>query len=418
MQTEFISTHLGSYKSIIDSAIADLRDNQVLERIWNHDNTVWKPDPAEITNRLGWLRIAEKMKTAVPQINTFVDTVRLEGYKDVLLLGMGGSSLAPGVFRKAFGVKDGYLDLGVLDSTDPGVVQNLAQHLDFSTTLFIVATKSGGTVETLSFFKYFYNQVVDTLGENEAGSHFIAITDPGSKLGSIAREHNFRETFLNDPNIGGRYSALSYFGLVPAALVGIDISKLIDRALTMASNDELGGYLGTIMGVLARESRDKITFIISDSIRSFGDWVEQLIAESTGKEGKGILPIVNEPLEKPEVYGSDRLFVNLKLKNDTSFVKGLNALKDAGHPIVELNLRDLYDLGGQLFLWELATAIAGYFLKINPFDQPNVESAKVLARKMVAAYIENGLLPEGKTSPNRPKLLQKFLEQSKPGDYI
>jgi transaldolase/glucose-6-phosphate isomerase len=418
MQTTTIGFYPGNYQSDIDSGLEDLKVNEIISRIWNLDHTVWKPDSTEITNRLGWLRIAEVMKSAVPQIKAFVDLVRSDGYLNVLLLGMGGSSLAPEVFRKTFGFKDGYLDLAALDSTDPGAVWFHAEQLDYSKTLFIVATKSGATVETLSFFKYFYNQVADELGENHAGMHFTAITDPGSQLVSIAQKYRFRDTFLNDPNIGGRYSALSYFGLIPAALIGVDINRLLDSAVEMASQDELAANLGAILGVLAQEKRDKITFLISTPIQSMGDWLEQLIAESTGKEGKGILPIVNEPLGKPENYGDDRLFINIKFKADTSLEPGLEALKDAGHPVVEIAINDIYDLGGQFFLWEFATAIAGYFLKINPFDQPNVESAKILARKMVDTYKENGMLPEITATHIKPELLQEFLEQSKPGDYI
>ncbi len=418
MQQKIIKPFLGSYQTLINSGLKELKDNQILDRIWNLDHTIWKQDPDEITNRLGWLNIAEEMKQAIPQINSFVDSVRSEGYKNTLLLGMGGSSLAPEVYRKTCGVMVGYLDLAVLDSTDPGVVHHYSKSLDYSKTLFIVATKSGGTVETLSFFKYFYNQVVEALGVVDAGSHFIAITDPGSTLESLAHEYNFREVFLNNPNIGGRYSALSYFGLVPAGLIGVDINNILDSANKMSSEGELVSNLGAVMGVLSQTKRDKITFFISSPIQSFGDWVEQLIAESTGKEGKGILPIVNEPLERPEVYANDRIFINLNYKNDHKFVDGLNALRNAGHPILEIYLNDLYDLGGQFFLWELATAVAGYFLKINPFDQPNVESAKVLARKMVASYMENGVLPEKKEHPLQPELLHNFMQQSQPGDYI
>jgi glucose-6-phosphate isomerase len=418
MQTTSIDFYPGNYQSAIDSGLEDLKVNKIINRIWNLDHTVWKPDSTEIANRLGWLRISEVMKSAVPQIRAFVDSVRSDGYLNVLLLGMGGSSLAPEVFRKTFGYKEDYLDLAVLDSTDPGAVQAHGERLDYSKTLFIVATKSGGTVETLSFFKYYYNQVAKELGKNKAGMHFTAITDPGSQLVSIAQKYRFRETFLNDPNIGGRYSALSYFGLIPAALIGLDINRLLDSALDKPTHDELAANLGATLGVLAQGERDKITFLISPPIQSLGDWLEQLIAESTGKEGKGILPVVKEPLGKPEDYGNDRLFINIQYKADSSFESGLEALKDAGHPVVEIAINDLYDLGGQFYLWELATAITGYFLKINPFDQPNVESAKVLARKMVNTYKENGMLPEIPTTHLGPELLHEFLEGSKPGDYI
>ncbi|MCK4470808.1 MAG: glucose-6-phosphate isomerase, partial [Anaerolineae bacterium] len=255
-----------------------------------------------------------------------------------------------------------------------------------------------------------------------------AITDPGSRLVDIAQRHNFRATFLNDPNIGGRYSALSYFGLVPAALVGVDLETLIHRALTMACNcdscncpiagDNNGARLGAIIGALAQAGRDKVTLVTSPAIASFGDWVEQLIAESTGKEGKGILPVVGEPLGPPDVYGGDRLFVYLRLEGDDTHDAAIQALEDAGHPVVRLRLNDLYDLGGQFFLWETATAVAGHRLGINPFDQPDVEAAKVLARRMVAEYQEKGVLPGGESAPLTAGVLNEFLAQAQAGDYV
>jgi transaldolase/glucose-6-phosphate isomerase len=425
-----MTANLGSTQAAVDAALAEIKSQQVMDRIWAHDHTVWKPHPTEITNRLGWLHAAEIMSEDAQCIDALVEDVRAAGYTHALLLGMGGSSLAPEVFRHTFGVKDGYLDLAVLDSTDPGAVLAHAGRLDLTKTLFIVATKSGGTVETLSFFKFFYNRIVDALGVEEAGEHFVAITDPGSKLADLAREYDFRATLLNDPNIGGRYSALSYFGLVPAALVGVDVETLLDRALTMACNCEscncpvegnnLCARLGAVMGELAKAGRDKITLITSPHIVSFGNWVEQLIAESTGKEGKGILPVVGEPVGRPDAYGDDRLFVYLRLDGSTGLTTNgstrvdahdaaVQALEDAGHPVVRLRLNDLYDLGEQFFLWEMATAVAGHRLSINPFDQPNVEVAKVLARKMVAEYTETGVLPRGESAPLTAEALNEFL---------
>jgi glucose-6-phosphate isomerase len=355
--------------------------------------------------------------------------LQTEGYTHALLLGMGGSSLAPEVFRKTFGVGAGGLDLAVLDSTDPGSILARASQLDLSKTLFIVATKSGGTTETLSFFKYFYNQVVEAVGVGKAGEHFIAITDPGSKLVEIAQTYSFRTTFLNDPNIGGRYAALSYFGMIPAALVGVDVEKLLDRSLTTRCNcescncavegDNESALLGAIMGELAKAGRDKITIVTSPAIASFGDWVEQLIAESTGKGGHGILPVVGEPLGNPDVYANDRLFVYLRLASDETHDAAIQALADAGHPVVWLHLDDVYDLGGQFFLWEMATVVAGYRLQINPFDQPNVESAKILARQMVDEYMENGQLPPGEFAALTKDALDSFLDNSvSSGSYI
>jgi len=417
---------LGAHEPVVDEALARMARDKVMSRIWSRDHTVWKPNPDEIANRLGWLDIADTMLDHVDRIPALADAARADGYTHALLLGMGGSSLAPEVFRHTFGVKPGYLDLAVLDSTDPGAVLAHAERLDMAHTLFMVATKSGGTVETLSFFKFFYNQVMERVGRAGAGAHFVAITDPGSKLVDLAAQYGFRATFVNDPNIGGRYSALSYFGLVPAALTGADVVLLLERAQETHAACEAcafdgenpGAWLGSIMGALAREGRDKLTLVSSPSIASFGGWVEQLIAESTGKEGKGILPVVGEPLAGPEVYGSDRLFVALELAGEELDEQALTQLEQAGHPLVKLYLRDRHDLAQQMFLWEIATAVAGYHLGINPFDQPNVESAKVLAREAVEAYMENGVLPEANAQEPSAATLQAFLAQARPGDYV
>lgn len=436
------SISLGLYRSVVDAAWAEMKNNRIIERIWKKDHTVWKPTPAEITNRLGWLYSPKNMMEKLHEIDTAVDAVRADGYTHALLLGMGGSSLAPEVFCKTFGIKEGYLDLAVLDSTDPGAVLAYAEKFDVHTTLFIVSTKSGGTVETFSFMKYFYNIVAEAVGADQAGRHFIAITDPGSKLSDIAEMYRFRATFLNDPDIGGRYSALSYFGLVPAAVIGMDTKTFIDRAIIAAEKeasgdmpvaDEINGsFLGAVLGELAKAGRDKATFIFSDQIASFGDWLEQLIAESTGKEGKGIVPIVGEPLGSEDVYGNDRLFICLYLEGDEKECGKLLNLERADYPIVCIKLRDTYDLGGQCFLWEMATVIAGHRLGINPFDQPDVEAAKVLARKTLAMYMEKGEMPAdepalsgggidvyGNVQAGDPaEALKKFVEQAKPGAYV
>ncbi len=411
-------------KTEIEAGLLNLAENKIIDRIWDLDHTVWKPDPAEITNRLGWLSIIYAMHKESPRMQALANDLQREGYTDVLLLGMGGSSLAPEVFSHTFDTTG--LILSVLDSTDPGSVLAAAEKLNLQKALFIVATKSGGTVETLSFFKYFYNQFVDVLGEDDAGEHFVAITDPGSKLVDIADRYKFRETFQNNPNIGGRYSALSFFGLVPAALIGINVPKLLQRAKAMADlcgaetpvSENPGAVLGTILGKLALMGRDKVTFVASPAIADFPNWVEQLIAESTGKEGKGILPVVGEPLGSPDVYGGDRVFVYLKIADDTTFDADLKTLEEAGYPVLELALVDIYDLGGQFFVWEIATIIASYFLEINPFDQPNVESAKVLARQMVTAYSETGILPQGEVTDPNPETMANFLASAKPGDYV
>jgi glucose-6-phosphate isomerase len=423
---------LGPYQAAVDAALAGMKKDRIMKRIWSHDFTVWQPDPTEISNRLGWLHAPAMMEGTIGRLRAFAQTVQDEGYRHAILLGMGGSSLAPEVFYKLLGQANDTptsgLKLAVLDSTDPDMVAAYARQFDPAKTLYIVATKSGGTVETLSGFKYFYNQAAGALGADKAGEHFIAITDPGSKLADMAHQYNFRTTFLNDPEIGGRYSALSFFGLVPAALVGVDLDRLLERAQKAACNaescncpvdgDNNSARLGAIMGELARAGRDKVTFITSPAMASFGDWAEQLIAESTGKDGRGILPVVGEPVGPPGVYGSDRLFVYLRLAGDGAHDAAVKALLEAGQPLVTLHWQDLYDLGEYFFLWEMATAVAGYRLGIQPFDQPNVEAAKDLARQMVAEYMAQGELPPGESAPLTAGALRAFLKQARPGDYI
>jgi len=412
--------------NMFDTILAHIEEDQVLSRIWAHDYTVWKPDPDEITNRLGWLHVPFAMKRELSRLDTFVKRVQADGFRHVLLLGMGGSSLAPETFAKVFGKAPGSLDVAVLDSTHPEAVFDLERHLDLPRTLFLVATKSGTTTETLSFFRYFYNRVQETAGEESAGNAFVAITDPGSPLVEIATRYRFRETFLNDPNIGGRYAALSLFGLVPAALLGVDVRTLLDRAarvaLSCANQCSLGDNpavrLGVLLGAYAREGRDKATFVFSPGVESFGGWVEQLIAESTGKEGTGILPVDNEPLGPSYVYDDDRLFISLQLSDDSVKDDHLVKLERAGHPVVRIELEDPFSLGEQFFLWELATAIAGHILKINPFDQPNVEVSKILTRKMVKTFHETGVLPPLEAPALVADGLLSFLSDIQRRDYI
>jgi len=399
-----MSENLGRYQPNISDALERLKEQTIMARIWAHDHSVWKPDPDEITNRLGWLQIPEIMTGAGEEIEEFARDLSSQGYTHALLMGMGGSSLAPEILRSIFGVSPGHIDLHVLDSTDPGAVRSFSEMLDPEKTLFIVSTKSGTTTETLSFFRYFYNRTRDVLGSGKAGEHFIAITDPDTPLVAIAEKYRFRKTFLNDPSIGGRFSALSYFGLVPAALIGMDLERLLDRTLIMAENCEsstcpvqgnnYGARLGVILGEMAKAGRDKVTFVFSKQIEAFGDWVEQLIAESTGKERKGIVPIVHEQLGFPGQYGDDRLFVLLRINGDDTYDNKIRALIREGFPVVQISLHDPYDLGGQFFLWEMAVAVAGHVLEINPFDQPNVESAKTLSRTAMNTYRETGSLPE------------------------
>ena len=448
-----VSATLWDQRAAVDAALRRMEHERVIARIWDGDYTVWRPDPTEISNRLGWLRtpadmLAELENGSAPahawstasSICELVDAVRGEGYTQALVLGMGGSSLAPDVFSRTFGAAESYLSLAVLDSTDPAAVAAHERALDLTKTLFIVSTKSGGTVETMSLFKYFYNRVSEAVGQERAGAHFVAITDAGSSLERLAAEYGFRQVFRNDPNIGGRYSALSHFGLLPAALLGVDIQRLLERAAAMAQgcardlpgNDNPAAWLGAIMAALAQAGVDKATFIASPAVASFGDWAEQLIAESTGKDGTGIVPVVAEPPGAPGVYGDDRLFFYLHLDGDDTYEPQVALLEGARRPVVRIHLRDRYDLGAQFFLWELAVAVAGHLLNIQPFDQPNVESAKAIGRQMVAAFSESGTFP-----PETPTLAENgvavygsaparslgealalFLNQAHPASYV
>ncbi|MFN2137034.1 MAG: bifunctional transaldolase/phosoglucose isomerase [Candidatus Promineifilaceae bacterium] len=423
-----LSVTAEGYQELIANALENIAAENIISRIWAEDYTVWGSEPEEISNRLGWLNIANEMLDNIDRLEAFVSELRENGYTDVVLLGMGGSSLAPELFGKVFGTAEGYLNLTVIDSTDPTAILNASSGLDLEKTLFVVATKSGGTAETMSLFKYFYNQVVDALGQEEAGRHFVAITDGGSKLETLAGQFHFRELFLNNPNIGGRYSALSYFGLVPAALIGVDTRRLLNEARIAACNaggegcepgsPNVAAVLGAVIGELAKQGRDKLTLIISPDAAAFGEWVEQLIAESTGKNGTGILPVVGEAVDGPEVFGEDRLFVYLRLDGDDTFDAQVDALEADGQPVVRLALSDLYELGRQFLLWELATAVAGRQMGIQPFNQPNVEAAKVQARQMIAAYKETGTLPKAEVMAPDPGALQEFLAGAEAGDYI
>jgi len=430
--------YLGAYEEDVARAWEGLRERRVMERIWARDHTVWGPSPVEVADRLGWLDSPRGMASRLPEMEAVVREVRAAGMSSALLLGMGGSSLAPEVFRKTFGVAPGFLDLAILDSTDPGAVLERRRSLNPAATLYIVSTKSGGTVETLSLLKYFYSAVAHALGPGEAGRHFIAVTDPGSGLADLARSLAFRHVFYNDPHIGGRYSALSCFGLVPAALMGVDCERLLGNARRLAEAERVSAAeeglcaasLGCALGELARKGRDKLTFLLPDGIPGFGDWLEQLIAESTGKRGAGILPVVGEPRASCEGYGSDRFFVAVQTARDPLASSVLGGLTAAGHPVAVLEMDDSYDLGAQCLLWELATAVAGERLGINPFDQPDVEAAKVMARQVVAQSLAAGRLVEempdwsdagvevyGDPGPPREALV-RLLQGAAPGAYV
>ncbi|MBN1826433.1 MAG: glucose-6-phosphate isomerase [Candidatus Eisenbacteria bacterium] len=395
-------TEFSSSEELAGAIIARLDAMQAAgfaRRFWNKDSTLWKEDRAvgaKIIDRLGWLDVVEAMEEKIGDLEEFAEEARGD-YDHVLLLGMGGSSLCPDLLARTFGPAGGFPALRVLDSTDPAAVLASERAVDLGRTLFLVASKSGGTAEVDAFFRYFYGRVRD------AGA-FVAITDPGSPLEELAKEEGFRRVFLNPPDIGGRYSALSLFGLVPAALLGMDLELLLERANAVArasgpharARENPGLWLGAVMAEAARAGRDKLTLIASPAIRSFGGWVEQLVAESTGKEGRGILPVDGEPLGEPGAYGPDRLFVRLRLAGEEEGdVDGrVRAIEKEGHPVITLLLEDRYDLGGEFFRWEVATAVAGALLEINPFDEPNVKESKDLTRAALGRFEKDGALPE------------------------
>ncbi|MEX1248506.1 MAG: hypothetical protein WEA61_08485, partial [Anaerolineales bacterium] len=346
LKAKGLRINLGDYFAEVEAAIHRAESAQLIERIWARDHTVWNPSPTEISNRLGWLDIARRMRAEVPSLLTFTAEVRNAGMTSALLLGMGGSSLAPELFGKMFG-SETEMKLSVLDSTDPDALRAKALRHNPNATLYIVSSKSGGTVETSSFFKYFYNLVKEKLGSEQVGKHFIAITDPGSGLAKTGEQYGFRRVFLADPHIGGRYSALSHFGLVPAALVGVDLERLLKKAEQMMGHcqsknpqENAGALLGLALGTLALKGRDKVTFALPQRLASFADWAEQLIAESTGKQGKGILPVAGEPPLKAEQYGEDRVFVGLG-----------EMVTPEEAPRIELAWHNNYAVGGLFFLW-------------------------------------------------------------------
>lgn len=458
------TVRLGKYQSAVDNALEEIQENNFIVRMWKKDATLWKKAASQqtaIANRLGWLFSPDLMEERIDELVAFADEIKAAGFKHVMLLGMGGSSLCPEVFRMTFGVRKGYPQLLVLDTTDPATILDFEKQVELNQTLFIPASKSGTTTEVNSFLAYFWNKVQGKRGA-KAGDNFVAITDSGTPLEKLAREKKFRRIFLNPADIGGRYSALSYFGLVPAALIGMDLKELLHQAghLVQSSQscvpakDSPALVLGAIMGELAKAGRDKITFILSPVIASFGYWVEQLIAESTGKEGRGILPVEGEMIAPPERYGHDRLFVHIRMDkasqtSSTGFVfagtvglrgvkKGHNldelvsALQEAGHPVVTIRCAGPYTLGGEFFRWEVATAVAAARLGVNPFDEPNVTESKDNTKRLLGEYMSSGKLPQGKpilrdknftlfgeqAEKDLASTLRAFFQQAKPGDYV
>ncbi|HEY3342916.1 MAG TPA: bifunctional transaldolase/phosoglucose isomerase, partial [Anaerolineae bacterium] len=417
---------------IAQGYVAELVKMKAASRVWSHDASLWTATPEHIkviSNRLGWLSVIDTMQKKLPELMAFYEDVRSSGLTDAVVLGMGGSSLAPDMFRQVFGPLSGAsgpLRLHVLDTTDPTTIRDLEQQLNLAKTLFIVSSKSGGTVEVSSFYKYFRAKV-DVFAADSAGQHFVAVTDDGTMLQSLASAEGFRKVFVNPSDIGGRYSALSYFGLVPAALAGIDIAKLLEHAMQMAQwcrNDSLinpGLWLGAHLGSTTLAGRDKVTFILSPQIEPFGYWVEQLIAESTGKQDRGIVPIEGElDAYKGPVSGltGDRIYVNLKLGEDTTHDKLVASLKRARQPVIEIKLNDVYDLGGEFFRWEFATAIAGVVLGVDPFDEPNVSESKANTKRLLEEHEAHGAFSTEQSSKSANAQINKFLRGARPDDYI
>jgi len=387
-------------RSAVDLAAADWRANNKISRFWQKDPSLWTSDGEE--KWLGWIDIVERQQADLGLFAELGADAETGGFKTVLLLGMGGSSLCPEVLSLTFGQQMGFPELHIVDSTDPVQVKTARDKINLAETLVVVASKSGSTLEPNILKQYFFDQMKFAVGDDEAGSHFVAITDPGSKMEQVAKADGFRYIFYGDPQIGGRYSALSNFGVVPATAAGLDIGRLLDEAAKAVASAKLAVEenpaveLGLILGSAANAGRDKITIFTSPEIYDLGAWLEQLIAESTGKLGKGITPVDREAIGEPAVYGNDRIFAYVKLAGtaDRSLDDKVAALAAAGHPVIAIEIGDLYEIFGQIFSWEIAVAVAGSVMGINPFNQPDVESAKIETRALTDAYEKTGRLQE------------------------
>jgi transaldolase/glucose-6-phosphate isomerase len=388
----------------VKTAVSDWKAGSKMPRLWQHDASLWTGD--DEASWLGWLDITQEQIAHPVELRNLAKEVWSAGFKDILLLGMGGSSLCPEVLRMTFGKIAGYPDLHVLDSTDPAQVKAFENKIDIARTLFIVSSKSGSTLEPNIFKQYFFERTKQTVGADKAGSHFIAITDPGSKMQQVAEADRFRHIFFGRPSIGGRYSALSHFGMVPAAAIGVDTKKFLDRAQEMvracgpaaAIEENPGAMLGIILGTAARSGRDKVTIFTSPDISDLGAWLEQLLAESTGKVGKGIIPVSGEELAAPEVYSNDRVFVYIHTEHATDVGQDAKvaALEKAGQAVLRISMADIYELGAEFFRWEIATAVAGSIIGINAFNQPDVEASKIATRNLTSEYEKTGSLPAEK----------------------
>jgi transaldolase/glucose-6-phosphate isomerase len=432
--------------SAVAAALDDWKKNDKVKRMWNGDASIWTG--ADEGKWLGWLTMTEEQLAHIEALKNIATDIAKSGYKHAVLLGMGGSSLCPEVMRMTFGKIPGHPEMHVLDSTDPAQIAALEAKLDLSSTLCIVSSKSGGTLEPNIFKQYFFARVKEKVGAAEVGNRFIAVTDPGSKMQKVAEGDKFRKIFMGLPSIGGRYSALSNFGMVPAAVMGVNVVKFLNAteemvkacAATVAAGDNPGVILGAILGAAANQGRDKVTIVASPGIHDLGAWLEQLLAESTGKIGKGIIPVDREDLGKPEVYGNDRVIAYLRLDPapDAAQDAAIDALEKSGQPVVRIGLPDTYNLGQEFFRWEIATAAAGAIIGVNAFNQPDVEASKIETKKLTSEYAEKGHLP-----PETPffeadglklyaddkntaalkggslvEILKKHLDRIKAGDYF
>lgn len=393
-----------SLAASVKSTIGDWQTGKKMQRLWQRDASLWTGDDED--KWLGWLDMTEYQIAHPVELRNLAKEVWSAGFKDILLLGMGGSSLCPEVLRMTFGKIAGYPELHVLDSTDPAQVKAAEDKIDIARALFIVSSKSGSTLEPNIFKQYFFERTKQAVGADKAGSHFIAVTDPGSKMQQVAEGDRFRHIFFGRPSIGGRYSALSNFGMVPAAAMGVDVKKFLDRTQEMvracgpepAVEENPGAVLGIILGEAARAGRDKVTIITSPDVSDLGAWLEQLLAESTGKVGKGIIPVDREQLAAPEIYGHDRVFayVHTEHATDVGVDAKVETLEKAGHAVLRISMADIYDLGAEFYRWEIATAVAGSILGINAFNQPDVEASKIVTKSLTAEYEKTGSLPAEK----------------------
>jgi glucose-6-phosphate isomerase/transaldolase/glucose-6-phosphate isomerase len=411
-----VITPLGPLAEAVAYRLRWLDTERVVQRIWAKDPTVWKPDPGtpEIANRLGWLTVADEMRPRVDDLVRFAEELRPR-FDRVVLCGMGGSSLAPEVLWRTLGRKPGFPALTVLDTTEPGTIQAVGTGASLWKTLFLISSKSGTTQETSSLFSHFWEAT------GGSGAQFVAITDAGTPLARLATDRGFLRAFLNPEDIGGRYSALSYVGLVPAALIGADLTGLLRAGCLMAevcradaTAGNPGAWLGSVLGEAAQTGRNKLTLLLSPAVASLGLWVEQLVAESTGKEGKGLLPVVEESPGPSDVYGPDRLFVSVRLADErrsASEAKGLERLRRAGHPVMEIELADRVALAAEFFRWELATAVACAILGVNAFDQPNVAESKENTKRLLAAGVSRAPAATGQQ-------IASLLAGVRSGDYL